>query len=112
MTMSKIFKNTLKSFKSDITGEEKEYKVNNALWLYMDSLFDMTQEKFDQELKTNVTIAQVKFATAVLRANKVEVEFEEVMENTDPAAISEFYNDFFDIAFRRPRASEPELVQE
>lgn len=110
--MSKIFKNTLKTFKSDITGEDREYQVNNALWLYMDSLFDMTQEKFDEELQNNITIAQVKFATAVLRANKLEVEYEEVMENTDPVTISVFYNDFFDTAFRRPTTNEPEQVQE
>lgn len=110
--MSKIFKNTLKSFKSDITGEEKEYRVNNALWLFMDSLFDMTQEKFDEEIQTSTTVAQAKFVTAVLNANELSVDFDEVMENTDPESVVRFYNDFFDTAFRRPTTNEPEQVPE
>lgn len=109
--MSKIFKNTLKSFKSDITGEEREYKVNNALWLFMDSLFDMTQEKFDEEIQKSTTVAQVKFVTAVLNANELSVEFEEVMENTDPESVTRFYNDFFDTAFQRPKRNELEQAQ-
>lgn len=98
--MSKIFKNTLKSFKSDITGEDLEYTVNNAVWLFMDSLFDMTQSKFDQELQNNPTTAMAQFTTAVMKANQLEVSYEEVMEHTQPADVAEFYNDFFDIAFR------------
>lgn len=99
--MSDIFKNTLKSFKSDITGEEREYIVNNAVWLYMDSLFEMTQESFDNELQRSSNAAMVKFVTAVLKANKLDVTYEEVMANTDPKGIIKFYNDFFDIAFGR-----------
>lgn len=98
--MSKIFKNTLKSFKSDITGEDLEYTVNNAVWLFMDSLFDMTQNKFDEELSDNPTTAMAMFTTAVMKANKLEITYEEVMEHTQPADVIEFYNDFFDIAFQ------------
>lgn len=106
--MSKIFKNTLKTFKSDITGEEKEYKVNNALWLFMDSLFDLNQEKFDEELTKNVTAAQTKFTTAVLKANGLDVTYEEVMKNTDPETVMEFYNSFFDTAFLQKDQAEKE----
>lgn len=98
--MSKIFKNTLRTFKSDITGEELEYSVNNAVWLFMDSLFDMTQSKFDQELNDNPTTAMTQFTTAVMKANELDVDYEEVMKNTQPADVVNFYNDFFDIAFR------------
>lgn len=99
--MSKIFKNTLKSFKSEITGEEREYSVNNAVWLFMDSLFDMDQAKFDKELTTNPTTAMAMFTTAILKANQLEVDYEEVLNNTSPVDVSEFYNNFFDIAFQR-----------
>jgi len=99
MKMSKVFKNTLKSFKSDITGEEKEYKVNNAVWLFMESLFDMGQSEFDEELQGNENIAMAKFVTAVLKANELDVTYEEVAKNTDPKGVIKFYSDFFDIAF-------------
>lgn len=98
--MSKIFKNTLKTFKSDITGEEREYKVNNAVWLYMDSLFEMSQSKFDEELDKNNTTATAMFVTSVMKANELDVTFEEVLENTNPVDLLEFYNGFFDIAFQ------------
>lgn len=99
--MSNIFKNTLKTFKSDITGEEKEYKANNAVWLFMDSLFDMDQATFDKELEKGSTPAMAKFTTAVLNANGLNVSYEEVMDNTDPQSVMEFYNGFFDTAFRQ-----------
>lgn len=105
--MSNVFKNTLKSFKSQITGEEKEYRVNNAVWLFMESLFDMNQVEFDKELENGSTAAMAKFTTAVLNANGLEVTYEEVMENTDPQTVMEFYNGFFDVAFRQ-RKSEKE----
>lgn len=97
--MSNIFKNTLKSFKSDITGEEKDYKVNNAVWIYMESLFDLNQTEFDNEIAKGSNAAMAKFTTAVMKANGMDVTFEEVMENTDPRSVIKFYNGFFDIAF-------------
>lgn len=99
--MSNVFKNTLKSFKSDITGEEREYKVSNAVWIYMDSLFDLNQDEFDKELQKGSNAAMVKFTTAVMKANGIEVRYEEVMKNTDPITVIKFYNDFFDLAFKR-----------
>lgn len=110
--MSNIFKNTLKSFKSDITGEERNYKVNNAVWLYMDSLFDMNQSKFDEELQNGSNAAMAKFTTAVLNANGVEVSYEDVMANTDPYMVIKFYNDFFDIAFSHQNLEEKEKQAE
>lgn len=97
--MSKVFKNTLKTFKSKITGEEKDYRVNNAVWLFMESLFEMNQNDFDKELEKGSTAAMAKFTTAVLNANGVEVAYEDVMDNTDPKSVVEFYNGFFDAAF-------------
>jgi len=99
--MSKVFKNTLKTFKSSITGEEKEYRVNNAVWLFMESLFEMNQNQFDRELEKGTTTAMAKFTTAVMNANGLTVTYEEVMDNTDPKTVMEFYNGFFDVAFPR-----------
>lgn len=100
--MSNIFKNTVKSFTSDITGETKEYRVNNAVWIYMEELFGYNQSKFDEQLQADGNTAMVKFATAVLKANGLDVTFEEVAENTTPYQSIKFYNDFFDIAFNPP----------
>lgn len=46
--MSKVFKNELKTFTSDITGEEKEYKVNNIVWIHLKELFDTDQKDLDE----------------------------------------------------------------
>lgn len=106
--MNNIFKNTLRSFRSDITGEEKEYKVNNAVWIYMDSLFDMNQTKFDKELEENENVALAKFTTAILKANDLDVTYEEVMANTDPKSVIKFYDNFFNIAFQVESRKKPQ----
>lgn len=100
--MSNIFKNAFKTFTSDITGESKEYRVNNAVWIYMEELFGYNQSKFDEQLQADGNTAMVKFATAVMKANGLDVTFEEVAENTTPYQAIKFYNDFFDIAFNPP----------
>lgn len=110
--MSNIFKNTLKTFKSDITGEERDYMVNNAVWIHMENDFGMNQSAFDKELNEGSNAAMAKFTTAVMKANGLEVSYEEVMENTDPKTVIEFYNGFFDIAFRADIEAEKKAAQE
>ena len=84
-----IFVKNLKTFKSDFTGEEQEYKINNALWVFMERDFDLSQtewaEKYDERQAHYGSI----FATALLNANGFDTTFEEVTENTDIQSISE-----------------------
>ena len=97
--MSSVFNNKLKKFKSDITGEEKDYVVNNYLWIILDDQFSLSQTEFDKQIASGETLVLTKFVTAVLIANGVETTYEEVAKNTDAETINEFYNGFFETAF-------------
>lgn len=78
-----LFVKNLKTFKSDFTGEEKSYKINNALWVFMERDFGLSQldwsEKYDERKAYYGSI----FATCLLNANGHEVTLDEVIENTD-----------------------------
>lgn len=78
-----VFVNNLKTFKSNFTGEEVEYKINNALWIFMQRDFDLTQrewaEKYDEQSAYYGSI----FATCLLNSNGYKVDFDEVVQNTD-----------------------------
>lgn len=110
MAKTSAFSNKLKKYKSSITGEEREYIVNNAVWLHLLEDYGMTSERFDEEVATNGPIALAKFVTCVLKANGVDTDLEDVMANTTDYEITEFYNDFFRLAYN---LSEPieEVVQ-
>lgn len=83
-----IFVNSLKKFKSDFTGEEVEYEINNALWAFMDRDFDLSQlewsDKFDEKKSYYGSI----FATCLLNSNGHDVTLDEVLMNTDAEDIS------------------------
>lgn len=110
--MAKVFTNTLKTYTSDITGEERKYKVNNAVFLYLDSEFGLDQDTFDQLLEGNGLLAMAKFVTAVLLANGVDTDYEEVMNNTAARDIIKFYSDFFDKLYGRDLDSQVEEAEE
>lgn len=99
INMSKTFKNALKTFTSDITGETEKYKVNNAVFLFLETEFGLTYGEFDKQLETNEGSTMAKFVTAVMLANGFDVTYEEVMENTTMSQIIEFYMGFFKISF-------------
>lgn len=78
-----VFVKNLKTFKSSFTGEEQEYRINNGLWVFMRSDFDLTQIKWSEEYDDNQAYYGSIFATCLLKANGYEVTFDEVIENTD-----------------------------
>lgn len=84
MTKKKsVFVKNLKTFKSSFTGEEQEYRINNGLWVFMRSDFDLTQLKWSEEYDDNQAYYGSIFATCLLKANGYEVTFDEVIQNTD-----------------------------
>ena len=78
-----VFVKNLKTFKSSFTGEEREYRINNGLWVFMRSEFDLAQIKWSEEYDDNQAYYGSIFATCLLKANGHEVTFDEVIQNTD-----------------------------
>lgn len=99
--MSKTFKNVLKTFESDITGEKEKYRVNNAVFLVLEEQFGLSYGDFDKQMAENEIPTTAKFVTAVMIANGHDVTYEEVMKNTCVSDLLEFYMGFFDLAFGR-----------
>lgn len=90
MTKKKsVFVNNLKTFTSDFTGEEQKYKINNALWVFMERDFELTQTEWAEKYDERQAYYGSIFATSLLNANGHEVTFDEVVEHTDVQAISE-----------------------
>lgn len=102
--MSSVFNNKLKVYKSNITGEEKDYVVNNYLWVVLENEFGLTQSQFDDQLAKGESLTLAKFVTAVLVANGIDTTFEEVVKHTDSTQVTEFYDGFFKIAW--PQAAQ------
>ena len=93
-----VFTNSLKSFKSKITGREKSYKVNNAVWLFLEADYGIKQGDWLKALEENEVLTMAKFTTCILKANKIETTLEEVLENTDVSALTEFVNAYGTLA--------------
>lgn len=85
-----IFKKSLKTFTSDITGEPLELKINNAVWLLMEAKFGLTQAKYAEGASDNENTYGAKFVASVLMANGMKTTERDVLDNTDPADIAKF----------------------
>ena len=85
-----IFKKSLKTFTSDILGEPIEFKINNAIWLLMETKFGLNQTQYVKGAEENENTYGAKFVTAVLLANGYKTTEKEVLDNTDPADIAKF----------------------
>ena len=83
-----VFVKNLKTFQSDFTGENREYRINNALWVFLKTDFDLTQIEWAEAYDKGQAQYGSMFATALLKANGHEVSYEEVLENTDVEDIS------------------------
>lgn len=101
-----VFVKSLKTFESDITGEVKEYRINNAVWLFMKSKFGLTQTEWAMQYQDEEAINGARFVTCVLNANGLEVTEKEVLENTDVIEIQMFVNDYQ--MKMMPKPKEPE----
>ena len=87
--VSKLAK-SLKTMTTDITGEELELRINNAVWLILESEFGITQANWAEQFTTNETIASMKLIVAVLRANGHHYSLEDITENTDQVEVLNF----------------------
>lgn len=85
-----VFINNLKTFTSDITGEEREYKINNAIWVFMKSKFGLTQKQWQDLIEEEENLAGVKLVCSIMMANGLKVTEKEISENTDPLLINSF----------------------
>lgn len=85
-----IFKKSLKTFTSNILGEPKEFKINNMVWLHMETNLGVSQKEYMESGQDRENLMNAKLVTAVLVANGYEVTEQEVIENTDQADIAEF----------------------
>lgn len=85
-----VFAKSLRTFESDITGETKDYKINNAVWLLLKSKYKLTQTQWALGYEKEEVLYGVKFVVCVLKANGVETTEKEVSENTDAVDIMNF----------------------
>ena len=92
--MAQVFKNSLKTFESDITGETVEYKVNNMVWLYLESKHNLTQMEWSKGFEENQALYGSYFITGVLKGNGYDVTYKQVLENTDLWSINQFVLDY------------------
>ncbi|MCW6660315.1 hypothetical protein NHG25_07465 [Aerococcaceae bacterium NML191292] len=75
---------------TDITGELLELRINNAVWLILESEFGITQANWAEQFTNNETIASMKLIVAVLRANGHHYSLEDIAENTDQVEVLNF----------------------
>lgn len=85
-----VFVNSLKTFESDITGEIREYKINNAVWLLLKAKFGLTQTEWANGYDQETVIFGAKFIVCVLKSNGLDVTEQEVIENTNSSDIMMF----------------------
>lgn len=89
-----VFAQSLKTFTSDITGEEVEYKINNAIWVILKGKFGLTQKDFIDKSPEEENIYSAKFVTAVMQANGMKVTEKEVNENVDQVDLIKFVMEY------------------
>lgn len=85
-----VFVKSLKTFESDVTGETKEYKINNAVWLLMKSKYKLTQTEWALGYQQEEVLYGVKFIYCVLKANGLDVTEKEILDNTDAMDVMNF----------------------
>lgn len=89
-----VFVKSLKTFESDITGEPKNYRINNAVWVILKSDFKLSQSEWAEGYGKDEVLYGAKFVTCVLRANGLETTETEVIENTNSVDIMRFITSY------------------
>lgn len=87
-----IFTKSLKTFKSDILGEEKEFKINLAIQANLKSDHGLTVKDLSAEDVSDTDVA--KFVHATLKANGMETSLEDIMDNVAPYELFEFMTSY------------------
>lgn len=89
-----VFTSSLKTFKTNITGEELELKVVAGMWLFLETDYGIKQSNFNQKLNEEETLTLAKLVHATFKANKIDVTLDEILENTDELVLAEFLTDY------------------
>ena len=105
--VSKISK-TLKTLTTNITGEELVLKINNAVWLILQSEFNITQANWAEEFNNNEVVASLKLLTALLKANGYHYKLEELASNTDQVEVLNFIIEYQKVLFGTKKLDEEE----
>ena len=107
-----LFVNKLRTFSSDILGESKQFKINNAVWVYLEADFKLSQAEWAKGYEDNQAIYGSYFVACVLKANGYEVQFDDVVQNLDLASTTQFIIDYqmamFDIDDEEEKETETE----
>ena len=85
-----VFVKSLRTFESDVTGETKDYKINNAVWLLLKSKYKLTQTEWAVGYGKEEVLFGARFIVCVLKANGLDTTEKEVLENTDAVDIMNF----------------------
>ncbi|MCG1147447.1 hypothetical protein K4R44_03330 [Staphylococcus epidermidis] len=101
-----IFKTKLKSFKSDLTGETRTYKVNTALWLHLEEDYNIKQGEITKLYEKENALTNAKIATSILKANGLDVTLQEVVENTSEVDIDMFVSKFTETLLEEATSNE------
>lgn len=96
--VSKIAK-TLKTMTTSITGEELVLKINNAVWLILQSEYGITQSNWSEEFNSNEVVASLKLLSALLKANGHNYKLEDLAANTDQVEVLEFIIEYQKVLF-------------
>ncbi|MGF3073228.1 hypothetical protein ACQV2T_06750 [Facklamia sp. P13069] len=71
----------LKTFKVNLLGKEYKLKINNKVWVNVQSIYGMSQKDFQQEGYENNILQSIKFIMCVLEANGIDEITEEMLIN-------------------------------
>lgn len=85
------FTSSLKTFKTNVTGQEIELKIVAGMWLFLEADYGIKQGNFAQNLQDSEALTLAKLVHATLKANKIETTLDEILENTDDVSLAQFY---------------------
>lgn len=103
-----VFVKSLKTFESDITGKTKDYKINNAVWIFLKAKFNLSQKEWAEGYGREEVIYGAKFVTCVLKANGMDTTETEVLENTNAVDIARFITSYQVEMFDKKETNEEE----
>lgn len=83
--------NGLKTFKVNLLGRELELKINNKVWINVQSIYGMSQKDFQEEAMNNNILQSIKFIVCVLDANGIkDITEDDLVNNCDSVDIELF----------------------
>lgn len=89
-----LFKNTVRTFKTNVTGETLSLKLNLAVWLYLEADFGIKQGDFEKEAREQNALTTAKFIVSLLKANGHETTIAEVVSNLNESELYKFADEY------------------